>query len=643
MRAATGQGAVAWWSAGLLAIAAASISAMALTAPAMATASDGFGPLGGPGGCLAAPGSADAGGCGEGKALIGPSSVAVSPDGANVYVASGTVGGTVATGFGSLAILKREPSTGAISEVGCWSSDGTDGRDGASGACTPTPSLLGADGVAVSPNGLTVFVSSSYSGSVVAFARNPADGSLKRLGCFQARPVGGTPCPFANVFAGSGAMVTSADGRSLYIASPTLGSVSTLSAGMIEPLPSSSSTTSSSTGSSTATSTTGSSTVSAPEPTLASIFGGPASQVLGNPCIAVNGFDGACGVGIAMQGLDSLTLSPDAKQLYAAAPGSNAIDAFTIGAAGALTESSCLKVDPPPGLCSSTKLMASPTQLAISPDGHNVYAADSSEGGGKVDVFDRDASSGALSESSCVDFLAPEKPPEGKEGSEEEPEEKHEPAPSDACAKVPGLAGVDALAVSGDGSEVYAIGSDSAVIFARNPSTGALSEISCADSEDSRCTSVPSLSGVDEAAVSPDGREVYVTAKDSNSVMVFEVGAAVTTGQASATSAGLARISVACPRGLSRACAGQVNLVRSLAARSADGRRRGRVVRVRAGRSGAFAIRPGAHATVAVRLSRSTLRLLLAHRRLRLMAVVAAKPLAGGSGYGRAITFSLTR
>ena len=123
-----------------------------------------------------------------------PSAVAVSPDGNNVYVVSGKTEPTVAASFGSLAILKRDPATGAISEIGCLSSDGTDGRDGASGACTATPSLLGADGVTVSADGHTVFVASNESASVVAFSRDPATGLLTRLGCFQYHPYPGSGC-----------------------------------------------------------------------------------------------------------------------------------------------------------------------------------------------------------------------------------------------------------------------------------------------------------------------------------------------------------------------------------------------------------------------------------------------------------------
>jgi DNA-binding beta-propeller fold protein YncE len=626
MRTARTHGAIARRPATLFAVLVASISALGLQ-PAIAAASAGFGPLSGPGGCLVGPGESGTDGCGTGKALIGPGAVAVSPDGANVYVASGKVGPTVATSFGSLVILRREPATGAITEVGCWSSDGTDGRDGASGACTPTPSLLGADGVTVSPDGLSVFVTSSFSGSVVAFARNPTDGSLTRLGCFQYLLVGGLPCPYGNVFVSSGSLVASADNRSLYIAAPTVGSISTFTTGLTEPPQSA--------GLPAATSAL----------TVASLFTAPAPQGLDNPCIAVNGFDGACSVGVATQGLDSLTLSPGGKQLYAAAPGSNAVDVFTPDDAGALTESSCVKVDAPAGLCSSSKLMTSPTSLAISPNGQNVYAADSTDGNGKVDVFSRDATSGALTETSCVDFLPPVKHPEGKEEEEQEEEEKHEPASPDRCTSVPGLESVDVLAVSSDGSAVYAIGSDSAVIFSRDPLTGKLTEASCADNEDSRCTSMPSLDGVDGAAISPDGREVYVTARGSGEVIVFGLGAAVTTSQASATTAGVARVAVACPRVLTRSCSGRVMLLRSVAYRSgsAQRRHRDRVRRVGVGGSAGFAIRPGGRATISVRISRSSRGLLLSHRRLRVMAVVLAKPLAGGSGYGRRITLRLNR
>jgi DNA-binding beta-propeller fold protein YncE len=600
------------------------------SAPAAAPAATGFGPLSGASGCLVAPGlkSAEDGTdrCGTGDALVGASAVAISPDGNNVYVASGTAGATVAQSFGSLAILRRNAATGAIAEVGCLSSDGTDGRDGASGACATTPSLLGADGVAVSPDGSSVFVTSNSSGGVVAFARDAATGSLTRVGCFQYRPPNGSPCPPANIFSSSAAVVTSADGKALYVAAPTQGSISTLTAGMVTP-----------------PSAAAASPVSAvaPAATVASIFGLlPTSEFLANPCVAVNGFDGSCGVGVAMRGLDSLALGPDGAQLYAVAPGSEAVDVFTHDATGTLEESMCVKAKAPTGLCRTSGLLSSPSQLAISPDGRNVYVADTSDDHGRVDVLARDPSTGALSDSSCVDYAAP---PKKHEESEEE-EEPNEPSPApDQCVSVPGLEGVDAVAVTGNGSEVYAIGAGSAVVFSRDQSTGKLTEVSCAAAEDGRCTSFPSLQGVEGAAVSPDGRYVYIAAAKIDAVLGFGVGSTVTTARTSATRAGIASVRIGCPSALHGPCRGRVQLTRAVRAKGRRGTARRRLERIAAGGSGRFAIRAGARATISVHLSPGSLRLLLARRRLRLMAVMNAAPSAGGSGYGRPLTLSLGR
>jgi hypothetical protein len=198
---------------------------------------------------------------------------------------------------------------------------------------------------------------------------------------------------------------------------------------------------------------------------------------------------------------------------------------------------------------------------------------------------------------------------------------------------------VSVVAVSGDGSAVYAIGSGSAVVFSRERSTGKLTEVSCASDEDKRCTSFPSLEGVQGAAVSPDGREVYVAAAGSDAVTAFGVGATVGGAQTSATHAGTAQIRLDCPSRLGRPCAGRLELTRTLTARVRRGRRRRRVMRIAVGGSRHFTIAPGHRAEVSVQLSGASQRLLADGRRLRLTAVVRADPLAGGSGYGRHLTF----
>jgi DNA-binding beta-propeller fold protein YncE len=585
-------------------------------APAIAHAAAGFGELSGSSRCV----SGDfASSCGRGKGLREVNAVAVSPDGVNLYVASGTLGSTDALSYGSVAILKRDAATGGIGEVGCLSSDGTNGEDGGSGACTQTPTLLGADGVTVSPDGLTVFVTSSFSGGVVALSRDPATGLLTRRGCFQFRPPAGSGCSPANVFSSSAAVVAGATNKAIYVAAPTQGSISTIMAGL-----------------------------TGPASTVAGVFGSiPQTEFLANPCVAVNGLDGSCGVGVATQGLDSLALGPEGKQLYATAPGSKAVDVFTPAGTGTLTESSCLKVHlPSEGLCTESKFMQSPTQLAISPDGQNVYVADSIESHGRVDVLARNPSTGALADASCVDFLPPPEKHEPLTQEEEEEgveESKPAPLPHDVCERVAGLSGVDAVAVSGDGSAVYALGTSSAVVFSRDRANGKLSEVACADNEDSSCTSYPSLGGLEDAVVSPDGRNVYAATGKGGSVVAFGVGAAVTTGHTSATHAGAASVRVECPRGLRRPCTGEVVLTRVLRTPSRRAGHRPHVSRVRAGYSSRFTIRPGRHATVSVRLAGTPRRQLRSRRRLRLMATVRADPLAGGSGFGHRVTFSLSR
>src|ERR1700730_7453703 len=250
-------------------------------ASAAAAAAGGFGPLSGPGGCLVAPGRGtdETRACGPGKALVGPNAVAGSPDGANGYVApGGHTSSATQSAFGSVAILKRNPETGALTETGCLSSDGTDGRDGASGACTASPSLLGADGVAVSADGLTVFVTSGLSGSVVAFARESSTGSLTRLGCYQQGPPPGSPCPPARVFFSASALVASADGQALYIAGAAQRALSRAPASLVTQ-PASSASTAPAPGS----------VGMVPMPSVAAIFGLSPTPSLSNPCIAANG------------------------------------------------------------------------------------------------------------------------------------------------------------------------------------------------------------------------------------------------------------------------------------------------------------------------------------------------------------------
>jgi DNA-binding beta-propeller fold protein YncE len=106
--------------------------------------------------------------------------------------------------------------------------------------------------------------------------------------------------------------------------------------------------------------------------------------------------------------------------------------------------------------------------------------------------------------------------------------------PAQGCARARALKGPGsyvgsrALAVSPDGRNLYVASSisDAITVFRRNPKTGVLSQASGA----AGCVAVRSTEGCGAAigldapnsvAVSPDGRTVYATARDSSSIAVF--------------------------------------------------------------------------------------------------------------------------
>jgi DNA-binding beta-propeller fold protein YncE len=105
---------------------------------------------------------------------------------------------------------------------------------------------------------------------------------------------------------------------------------------------------------------------------------------------------------------------------------------------------------------------------------------------------------------------------------------------ADKCGKARALSGPGpfmgsgAIAVSADGRNVYVASSksDAIAIFARNPRTGALSQArgsgGCIAAKGSGgCASAIGLDGPNSVAISANGRNVYATARGSNSIVSF--------------------------------------------------------------------------------------------------------------------------
>ena len=316
----------------------------------------------------------------------------------------------------------------------------------------------------------------------------------------------GLACGAANLFSSSRGLVVSADGSALYVAAPLEGAVSTLNSsaslrtpGGIVPAasvapPASGSGTQASSSGPTTTPATSTSTAdaaapapdgSAPRP-LSSIFSTSlAGDELLNPCIAVNGLDGACAVGTATGGLDGARAEPGRQAALwrgARQPRDRRVRARRQRRTGAdrLREGSA------PTRTVQHREPADDERarpLAREPGRQNVYATATIAALTRVSVgrVRRERRRrGRLASGSCVDFAAPA-PNRRKPTKKAKKREEHVPPPRTALRerrrpeRAPSV-----VAVSGDGSSVYAIGSGSAAIFARETKTGKLTETSCA-------------------------------------------------------------------------------------------------------------------------------------------------------------------
>ena len=173
---------------------------------------------------------------------------------------------------------------------------------------------------------------------------------------------------------------------------------------------------------------------------------------------------------------EAVAVSPDGHHVYAAGSGADAIVAFQRDPVSGRLSFVAAEIEPSTGSADANN----PTALAVSPDGKHVYVAN--EASATIAVYRRDATAGTLS---LVEVLR-----EGMNG-------------------VHGLHLVRSVVVSPDGLQVYAAGfNDNAVVtFSRNTVSGKLTFIAAlVDGEGG----VAGLNYPFQAAVSPDGRNVYV-------------------------------------------------------------------------------------------------------------------------------------
>jgi DNA-binding beta-propeller fold protein YncE len=157
--------------------------------------------------------------CVEGTALGRAESVTVSPDGLSAYVAApDDNGGFGEVSGGAVAMFDRASHGRLIQKpdpVGCISVGGL-------GPCIDGTGLAGAQSVAVSPDGLSAYVASEQSNALAVFDRAP-NGTLAQkpgtAGCIRDTTTSGLQCVDGTALADPESVAVSPDGLSVYVAS----------------------------------------------------------------------------------------------------------------------------------------------------------------------------------------------------------------------------------------------------------------------------------------------------------------------------------------------------------------------------------------------------------------------------------------
>ncbi len=289
-------------------------------------------------GCVAAKGAEH---CATAVGLDGPNSVAVSPDGRNVYATS--------RASNSISIFQRNLKSGALTQLpasaGCIAGVPIP-------VCAVGRALVGPDVVVVSPKGENVYVGSFFGNAVAVFDRDPVSGALTQpgdsSGCI-AEAISG--CALGIALGAPEGMAISGDGASVYVASALSNAVVTLARDQST---------------------------------------GNLSQAGdGSGCI-VNGALAGCVTGVELKGANAVAFNPGGD-VYATSLFSNSVTAFTRSrSTGGLAQkqgtAGCLIWLRAAG-CSFGRAMRAPEGLAISPEGNNVYVA--AFANSAIDVLDR--------------------------------------------------------------------------------------------------------------------------------------------------------------------------------------------------------------------------------------------------------------
>jgi DNA-binding beta-propeller fold protein YncE len=158
-------------------------------------------------GCIAEAGVE---GCSTGTGLAAATGVAVSRDGASVY--------TTSERSDAIAEFHRNRATGALAEIGCIAEAAADG-------CAPGAGLTHAENLVLSPDGSWVYTTALTANAVAEFHRDRSTGVLAESACIAESGADG--CITGHGLSGADGIAISADGSSVYTASEAASALAT--------------------------------------------------------------------------------------------------------------------------------------------------------------------------------------------------------------------------------------------------------------------------------------------------------------------------------------------------------------------------------------------------------------------------------
>jgi DNA-binding beta-propeller fold protein YncE len=326
-------------------------------------------------------------------------SVAVSPDGKSLYA--------VAYSDDAVVAFNRAPGVaGELGSLGCI--DDNDPGQGPDTCGQSTDGLDGANSVAVSPDGKSVYVASREDDAVVRLNRNLISGGLTPGDCWDDNDSGADSCGHVtNGLTGARSITVSPDNKSVYATSGILNGDDAIVHLHRD--------------------------TSTGELTAAECYDDNDSGT--DSCLLAGETNG-------LGGVQSPVVSPDGSSLYVAAGSDDAVTRFARAADGTLTPAGCIDDDDAGqgpddcGVGNTAAGLDGAHSVSISPDGRSVYVTSFTDQA--VVGFDRNTSSGVLTFLGCID--------------------DNDTGPDLCTQSTNGLNGATGIVTSLDGTEVFAAG-----------------------------------------------------------------------------------------------------------------------------------------------------------------------------------------